>query len=235
MKTRSIGHLVAEGVFVLLGILAAFWLDSWGEHRQARERELSYLQVMRGEFVSSREMLERLSKRHEEWSDDLERLDAFLSASPTQVSRDSVLRLGQALWRFSDYDPAMPTYDELLRASGLQTISDDQLRAAFFRYELALRRNRDIDQWIRGSAMASWEPLLAHLIPDMGGLPESDSLVGLMAPVAELSRNLAFRNLIVGRKALEDELIQERGSLEQAVDEVVDLIDRVLGPEAAGG
>ena len=74
MKTRSIGYLVAEGVFVLLGILAAFWLDSWGEHRQARERELSYLQVMRGEFVSSREMLERLSKRHKEWSDDLQRL-----------------------------------------------------------------------------------------------------------------------------------------------------------------
>jgi len=232
MKTRSIGHLAAEGFFVLLGILAAFSLDSWWDGHQARQRELRYLEVMRGEFASSREMLEQLIGEHEAWSHDLERLDGFLSDDPTLVPRDSVLKLGQALWWFSDYDPAMPTYDELLRASGLQSISDDQIRTAFFRYELALRRNRDIDQWIRGSAMASWEPLLAGLIPDLEGQPPSDPLGRLMPPVAVLSRNLAFRNLIAERKQLEDELVQERGRLEQAVDEVLDLIDRELGTES---
>lgn len=231
MKTRSIGHLMAEGFFVLLGILAAFSLDSWWDGHQARQRELSYLRVMRGEFASSREMLEQLTRKHEAWSHDLERLDGFLSAAPNLVPKDSVLKLSQALWRFSDYDPAMPTYDELLRTSGLQSISDDELRTAFFRYELALRRNRDIDEWIRGSAMASWEPLLADLIPEMDEQPLSDPRGRLMAPVAALSMNLAFRNLIAERKELEDELVLQRGRLEGAVDEVLDLIDRELGAE----
>jgi len=79
--------------------------------------------------------------------------------------------------------------------ASLQSISDDQLRTAFLGYELALRRTWDIDEWIRGSAMTSWEPLLAGLIPNLEEQRLSDPIGRLMVPVAELSKNLAFRNL----------------------------------------
>jgi hypothetical protein len=154
MKEARGSRLLAEGFLIMIGILAAFSLDSWWDNRNDRRRELLRLREMRAEFAASRTLLDSLAALHRGRAAELDRFETMLSTGPSDVPTDTVLKLGQALWWFDNYTPTMPAYKELLATTGLQGVSNDSLRRALFEYESALEGNTDFDTYTRALCRA---------------------------------------------------------------------------------
>jgi hypothetical protein len=228
MKEVRLRRLLGEVLLIVIGVLAAFALESAWNNRRDRQEERHRLTEMRSEFATSKVVLDSLAARHRDRATKIERLETLLAAAYDGMPRDSVLDLGQSLWEFNDYNPTMPAYEELLATSGLQAVHSDTLRRALFDYELALKRNTDWDEYIRSSSIASWEPFLARRMPYLEARVATDPLRRLLPDVMRLAADLEFRNLIAVRKWMEYGLSDRRDALESKVDRVIMLIDAEL-------
>lgn len=228
MKVIRARRLIGEGLFIVIGVLSAFALDSWWDSKKSRREELSRLREMRLEFAASKASLDTLASNHRNRVKRIERLETLLVSADVRTSRDSVLELGQTLWTFENYMPTMPAYEELLATTGLQAVRNDKLRRALVEYESVLKLNTDWDQYVRSSSIASWEPLLGRFVPYLASGTLTDPLRRLLPDVSRIAADLEFRNLIGLRMQTERDLADHRAALATVVGKVITLIDAEL-------
>jgi hypothetical protein len=221
-------RLLGEGLFIVIGVLAAFALDSWWDSKKSRREELSRLREMRLEFAVSKAALDTLALHHHDRVKRIERLETLLVSADANSPRDSVLVLGQALWTFENYMPTMPAYEELLATTGLRAVRSDKLRRALVEYESVLKRNTDWDEYVRSSSIASWESLLGKHMPYLADGKLTDRLRRLLPDVSRIAADLEFRNLIGLRMQTERDLADHRAALASVVAQVIKLIDAEL-------
>ncbi|MDZ4797166.1 MAG: hypothetical protein SGI92_03305 [Bryobacteraceae bacterium] len=213
-----------------MSVLAAFALQTWQDDRNDRAHELRRIKEMRKEFVTSGLALDSLEQLHRISEGKLTRLDALLETADAATNADSILFLGQALWFFNNYFPNMPAYEELLSATGLQGVHNDELRRALFQYEATAKLNADFDEYVRSSSISSWETLVASRMPQLTSSdPLEDPLRRLLPDVRHLAKDLEFRNLIATRKFTEAGLAGRSAQLRIAVANVIKLIDADVG------
>lgn len=141
LQKRRLATLLSEFVVILVGVLAALWVDSMWQYRTDRAREDEYLEQL---MTDSRENLERLAT-----SIDLERrhmdVAATLATALETTGRplaDSVrawLEQRDGSWWYSDPRLLDGTITALVETGDLTLIRDSQLRSAVLGYQSQLR------------------------------------------------------------------------------------------------
>ena len=226
MKTETLRRGLAELAVVIIGILAALAFDAWWTERQQRALETTYLAVVHTEFAAVEGELTDLATSSRGNSQSMAQIDSLLEGTSPAVSREAFHELTLRLWFFQPFVPSMPGYEEFKATLGLGEVSDPLLRRALFEFESDLATALYYDEFLVSQVVASWEPLLARLLPGRGA---SAGHAAMLPSTSVLATNLEFRNLLAERGSFELDLAEVREELAMSVRSVTDEIDRVLG------
>ena len=230
MKLRWDSRIAAEVVLVFIGILAAFWLDSWWDERAQREREVAILKGVQAEFNSAIEEIERLIAEHERARTAFIELHRLLQTGEGVNQPERVIELSHSLWTAHAYEAMMPAYRSLIDSAGLDFIRNEEFRQALTAYEIAVSRNRGWDRFLiafdQDLGLSLLMPRLPYYISQFEGAELSAELT---PDIAELANDMALRNLIAVRYSGEDRLLVWRRELLEAAREVQRTISIELG------
>jgi len=158
-----------EGLAVLLGVLVAFSVESWGADLDEARLGASYQAALESELAAN---LERAQQRLEDTDARLERSGSYLRtvihADPSTVSEDQVnqMLLGLGPFRVSAFQRA--ALDDILNSGGLVVLRSDEIRRGILTY------SRFLDQEALSQQFASdfWENHMSPYYFEHGGLSE---------------------------------------------------------------
>ncbi len=217
---------LAEGFFVLLGILGAFALQAWWEYRSDRVDEAARLLSVRSELLEARGGYEQ----HLDYLDRQDQLSAAIlqeaeSYSGSESRMDSLLfRLGP----FDDFAPPMAAYDDAVAAGGLSLIRSAQVRQALARYGTAVRRDREEQDRVRDYFAQNISPLWAQYLNTRNQLatgrrlPDGYPSVSMRSHYEDLFQDQRFSNQIAARTI---QTMRVRSRHQAVLEEIQGLID----------
>ena len=133
LEQKSFGryaiYAVGEVLLIVIGILAAFWIDTWNEERQEKEREQFYLSGLKEEFRLSLLKLDTLIAVNRTSYRTAEEL---LRRIPQAESADQETEISKMLLQAFSYElaynPNNSLLKELINSGRLETLSDPRLR-----------------------------------------------------------------------------------------------------------
>ncbi len=127
LRSGWLPHALRETAIVTVGILIAFALNAWWEHRNELREEEKYLRALDGDFKQNVEQLKSLIGHSQQVSaSSLGILKIALGDRPPENVHVELNRV------FSSrrFDPVMGAYEALVNSGGFDVLSDDELRAA---------------------------------------------------------------------------------------------------------
>ena len=132
IESNSIGkyalYAFGEVVLIVLGILAALWIDNWNQERQEARREQFYLSGLKDEFEASGIKLDTLmAVNRKSYQTAAELLEQIPGASPDEEAALSKMLI-QALTYEIAYNPNNSLLMELINSGRLETLSNEDLR-----------------------------------------------------------------------------------------------------------
>ena len=139
---------VRDLVVVVVGILAALWLEAWWQGQQDRQEERAILESLRIEFQSNLEDLEIQIARWEELRTNTEDIHRFMGGP---VNEETVAGFLEARSRRNPrsgglfYDPRYGQLTSVLNSGKLVLISNSELRALLADWP-ALVADHDTDE-----------------------------------------------------------------------------------------
>ncbi|MDX1331513.1 MAG: DUF6090 family protein [Robiginitalea sp.] len=164
IESNSVGkyllYAFGEVVLIVLGILAALWIDNWNQERQEMKREQFYLSGLKDEFLLSLRKLDTLIAVNRETYQTSRQLLRRIPAttSPEEEAGLSRLLIETLSYEIA-YNPNNSLLAELIGSGRLETLSDPQLRnhltswapslESVHRQEgnLRMQRERTLDLW----------------------------------------------------------------------------------------
>ncbi|MEJ2583635.1 MAG: DUF6090 family protein [Robiginitalea sp.] len=132
IENKSFGtyalYALGEVVLIVLGILAALWIDNWNQERQELKREQFYLSGLKDEFQASLLKLDTLiavnRKSYETAGELLKQVPEASVREEAELSR----MLIEGLTYEIAYNPNNSLLMELINSGGLETFSSASLR-----------------------------------------------------------------------------------------------------------
>ena len=223
-------RVAVEGVVIVASILLAFGIDAWWDGLEEAELERSYLVGMESDFAEAHRELQRILPVHLAKTTGLEELNRLLSTGEGRSYPDSVIALSHLLWVVDPFDPAMPTYENLLASRGPNVVQNQDLRHALRDFESVLDTNRDWDDYLVQFDADLMVSLLVPRLPYFAEIfGESDSGGDPQPDVTTLAGDMTLRNLIAIRFSGERALVQRRQRLLERVEAVQALLATELG------
>lgn len=160
---------VGEFVVIVLGILAAFAVDSWSEERNNQALEQEYLARMKEDLewdmaeiketidasiLQGRAATTLLLELNDPLADHVPRFRSDrLAAIDFSVAEIPTKRLVWLVARTRTFDPRRSTYDELLATGRIIVIADSDMRASVINhYALTEDRLEGLAEWLREPA-----------------------------------------------------------------------------------
>ncbi|WP_143542370.1 DUF6090 family protein [Robiginitalea sediminis] len=143
MKERKFGtylvYATGEILLIIVGILAALWIDGWNQDRQEAKREAFYLEGLKHEFQLSLAKLDTLIAVNKRTYNNTKEL---LSRLPEVETRDEEAALSglliEALSYEIQYNPNNSLLREMINSGRLQILSDADLRQRLTSWEPSL-------------------------------------------------------------------------------------------------
>ena len=224
-RVRLAGPL-AEGLFVLLGILGAFGLQAWWEYRSDRLDEAARLRSVHAELLEARDGYQL----HFDYLDRQDRLGAVILHEAEDYSgADS--RMDSLLFRLGPFDefvPPLAAYEDAVAGGGLSLIRSAEIRRALSRYGTAVRRDQEEQDRVRDYFAENISPLWAQFLNTRnqlatgGRLPEGYPTVSVRSRYEELFRDQRFSNQIAARSI---QTMRVRSRHEAVLEEIARLLD----------
>lgn len=132
------GILGLEFVVVMMGVLAALWVEEWREESSRRATEAVYLERLRDDVGAGLEEV-RLELERVTGAEGELRLGLGLLDSPGTPARADSLRSAVGwLWQLVGASVPNATWRELVASGNLGVLQDQELRRILTAYELAL-------------------------------------------------------------------------------------------------
>ena len=211
---------VRDIVVVIVGILAALWLESWWQERQDRAEETVLLTGLREEFLSNRDQLLECMEIWQAQSTNVEIVRSFMGR-PLDASRiDEFTAAVQGSFGFRFYDPRSGQLSSMINSGKLGLVENPALRARIADWpslvdDMNVERaaamniffegyNQSIRQYLAGSSVG-FERRYDEFLQDRL----------IYAELGDITRN-------------NDRLIREGNVILEATDEIVALIDERL-------
>ncbi len=223
--------VLAEGLAVLGGVLAAFAIDAWWDGRQDSRQRDQYIEALRVELVDTRrEVVGHLDRMTASMEAARDLLSLVAAPSSATASADSVTTLLGLLGPLVDFAPRRAAFDDLINSGGLQLIESDSLRRALAAYERAwaedLGAQEEFDEFwrIENSPFNNAHANLGAIAPE-GRVADDISVADLrfeMDRDAFLGRTYA--NLLMHRLFLSERIRQRHHVVLDRIDSILELI-----------
>ena len=199
-------YALGEVLLIVVGILAALWIDNWNQEQREAQTEQFYLEGLRTEFHTSLAKLDTLIAVNRKTFDSSRQLLNRIPLSATQEEEAalSALLLDALSYEIA-YNPNNSLLDEMLNSGRLPILSDPDLRKHLTSWEAFLESVRRQENTLRMMREAATEALLTSggrvlaMMEDVGmaeryvdsnrKIPEHDNLSAL--------RSLPFENRLV--------------------------------------
>jgi hypothetical protein len=227
-------RFAGEILTIVLGVLIAFSLDAWWQRQQDRARELEILEALRADMEESHHALTSAVQRQAQIVD---RTSMLLSASPSELSVDSIHRLVVGMFYTRPYRPVLRSYDELVNTGSFRLIRSSELRLALAEFvskaEAAAEYKHQADtQWNDTARPFLYEKLdwerFSRQNADEASARAAILGKGDVAPRAILGDRV-FRNLVIDRQGFSRSYLQQGEDLLASLAEIRRLIDLQLG------
>jgi len=119
---------LAEVTLIVAGVLIALAVDSWWEDKREREAEISYLEALKRDFLTSRESLESSIKEHQDIINVGDEILKLINAGLSDESSGEFFSQFDNLYQFRTWAPDTGTYDDIINSGRLLYIQNTQLR-----------------------------------------------------------------------------------------------------------
>jgi len=207
---------------VVVGILAALYLESWWEERQDRTEEALLLEGLRAEFIINRSQLVRVMSAWSGVADGSKRALQLMGKPMSEGGPEVIVQIFQSTFGIRFFDPRTGQLNSLMNSGKLGLIENADLRARIADWpslvdDLGVER-----QAAMHALLVSFGPRLGEFIPGGArGAPFDDRIEELLA------NRIIYNDLttMVGnmrRSNAEGEIIL------RATDEIIALIDSEL-------
>lgn len=217
----TMADVIRDLIVVIVGILAALWLESWWQDRQDRQEELVILKGLRTEFVMNRaQLVDKMSV----WTDSMDAAEQahMLMGMPVTVEvRAKTRKMFIAVSRMQFYDPTQGQLMSLMSSGKLNLVRSADLRARIADWpdlvaDLEIERSLAFFQMTEGL-----RPAVAKYIPSWPDSRFEVQVEGLLSD-KDVDNHLAdWRSNMV-------RLRQEGTLILEATDEVIRMIDDEL-------
>ena len=201
-----------------VGILVAFGLDAWWDHRNELREEKKHLRALEGDFKRNVADLKMLIRDEQQISaSSLEALKIARGDRPA----DKVHIVLSEVFNSRRFDPVMGAYEALVNSGGLAVLSDDELRAVLAAFAAQVNT--------RYSERFSDELYFSFIRDFIGRLQLSSSVLGATVSPASYSELLAdskFQEYLALRYATERDVAVCYQELLRLCDEIVSRLEQ---------
>jgi len=208
-------------VVVVVGILAALYLESWWQDRQDRAEEVQLLTGLRDELVSNKAHLVEVMSNWSSVAESAERAIDLMGKPADEVEPESVVRTFRSTMGIRFFDPRIGQMSSLVSSGKLGLIESPRLRAKIADWP-SLVEDLDIERQASiYTLMEGFGPLLGQFIPSRRGSAFDDRLSELLTDRAiyiQLDIVIGIMNRALG----------EGDTILRATDDIIALIDALL-------
>ena len=180
MATSAWRRGLVEGLFVLVSILLAFWIDAWWDHRQATQLEAQIVAAVADELAGNAIDAEDVLTTHDL---RLAQIDRFIRSTPgdlAQVSPDSVIEFVVAFPNAPEHAPVVSASTMLLQTAPIDA-RGIEARNMVGRYLRLLSEFATID--INDARLQVLSQLAIYAERDaLGGLADNNQMVARQGP-----------------------------------------------------
>lgn len=212
-------------IIVVVGILAALWLEGWWQDRQDRQEEREILIGLREEFAANANELESLIGT---WTRIRQNIGETLEHMGDSENEQAVAAFQEAVSgrTFSEgklfFDPRHGQVTSVINSGKLGLIVDSELRALIADWpDLVADHDFDENHWIEGFRQNVSPVLVRHV-----GRGRGSKLEGRYV---ELMQSREFEGYMQGQYALIRRMIDEGNEILATTRDIVDRIDAELG------
>jgi len=212
---------IRDLVVVIVGILAALYLESWWQDRQDRAEEALLLEGLRAEFVANKEQLvEKMSA----WSyanKSANRARQFMGMSADELEATEVTRAFKGAGYYPFFDPRTGQLSSLISSGKLGLIQKAKLRAMIADWpslveDLGVEREIALEMVTTGYYFR-----LREYLSDDENSPFKNR-------IAELLSDKMIYGDLGGARSNTDRSLREGETILQATDEIIAMIDAEL-------
>jgi hypothetical protein len=213
---------IRDLIVVVVGILAALYLESWWQDRQDRVEEASLLQGLRQEFVENRE---QLVNRISVWSSVQESSLAarqLMGQSVDDIGADQIRSSFLSVMAMRFYDPRTGQLSSLISSGKLGLVLNSELRAEIADWPSLIEDLKVEREGALHSLMITLGPHLGEfIVTGPAGSPFEDRLEAL----------LSDRRIYNDLSSLADNMsrsIREGSAILEATDDIIAMIEAQL-------
>jgi hypothetical protein len=208
-------------VVVVVGILAALYLESWWQDRQDRAEEAVLLAGLRDELVSNKAHLVEVMSSWSDVAESAEQALALMGKPVDVVDPESAVRTFRSTMGIRFFDPRIGQMSSLVSSGKLGLIQNPLLRAKIADWP-SLVEDLDVERQASFYAlMEGFGPLLGQFIPSRRDSPFDDRL-------GELLTNRAIHLQLDIVAGIMNRALGEGSTILQATDDIISLIDTLL-------
>lgn len=219
-----------ETLAVIVGILAAFALESWKDTRQVQREEHEILQNLLNDLKDAKQLSSRLIQEEKESMDDL--ILALNSGSsndllPQEFYSDSIFY--NLIWNVEMDVPVINSYSDIKNTGKTGLINNEQIRRSFTHLELGITHvSNQVDDRLKVQQMRIDELAVSSLnftriiktrIPQIKTDHEPENNYRL------LLEDQRTRNLLAIKLALTNDVIRYRRELDAEIQSLIDLLE----------
>jgi len=242
LEQKSFGryalYAVGEVLLIVIGILAALWIDTWNQERQEMKREQFYLSGLKAEFQVSLAKLDTLiAVNRGSYRTAEELLRRIPEAESAEQEAEISRMLIQALSYELAYNPNNSLLGELISSGRLETLSDSRLRhhltswASFVesvhRQERNLRSERERTTELLRTGEGSVRSILVYS-GEMSLEPGRGGRAGLHSNLPLLKSRAFENNLLLFLLTARDTETVHYAPLRDEIETILGLIDSGL-------
>ena len=222
-------ELLVEGGAVLVGVLLAFAVDSFGEDLFDRRAEKAYLVALADEIRANDELLRNLANRSRS---RIERVEGYLTVvvHTSSSGDESVAAVNEMLAEVGPF--RVDTFqqgalDDLLTSGGIELVRSDELRRAILSYAQLIEQEMVRQE----AALRFWEDHMAPYYYEHASFFDfmtwldvpGESIAGALN-VDAFRRSHKYSNLLIERRVRDLSLLQTRDALAEQIDVVLEML-----------
>jgi hypothetical protein len=222
-------ELLLEGAAVLVGVLLAFAVDSFGEGLSERRAEEGYLVALADEIRANSERLQDLIDRSRSRIEAVENhLTNIVHASaseepPVSVVNEMLAEVGP--FRVATFQQG--ALDDLLTSGGIELVRSDELRRGILSYAQLVEQELVRQQ----AALRFWDDHMAPHYYEHASFFDfmtwleipGESIPGALN-VRAFYRSREYSNLLIERRVRDRDLLQARDELAKQIDVVLEML-----------
>lgn len=207
---------------VIIGILAALWIDAWWQDQQDRREERLILEGLQEELRANRDQLMQISAIVEASADAALQLHLLTFDPPGDLGGSEVADLLSRFFDKKRFDPRMGQLTSVINSGKLVLISNRELRALIADWP-------DVVADLEDNEKLLWDHSVNQLFPFMNRMTSAWDESAFPFDESLVLRSPEFDNILAQDNTYAIAFVEESKEVLATTNEIIELIGVELG------